>query len=230
MSMCTPASAGQCGGDESDLIEALTALDGVIATEQLDDEAMKVVTGIETSIRTVSGGMRIENRGILDCAGMSRNYVLFCGSGFPRPDQVTMEMVDDAGEVVGHDVPPCMVDAFRSRDDVIWMSDGFVLYPGLVCDRDVRMVMLSSTAWLPDWTTKSSGSKTMTLQMRPFLEKSSIFGPSAFLFQKKPETGVLTGHSRASVSSSANARPEALRDPGKRGRFMEGDLLKMRCH
>lgn len=62
------------------------------------------------------------------------------------------------------------------------------------------------------------------------LEKSSIFGPSAFLFQKKPETGVLTGHSRASVSSSANARPEALRDPGKRGRFMEGDLLKMRCH
>lgn len=144
MSMCTPASAGQCGGDESDLIEALTALDGVIATEQLDDEAMKVVTGIETSIRTVSGGMRIENRGILDCAGMSRNYVLFCGAGFPRPEQVTMEMVDDAGEVVGHDVPPCMVDAFRSRDDVIWMSDGFVLYPGLVCDRDVRMVMLSS--------------------------------------------------------------------------------------
>lgn len=144
MSMCTPASAGQCGGDESDLIEALTALDGVIATEQLDDEAMKVVTGIETSIRTVSGGMRIENRGILDCAGMSRNYVLFCGSGFPRPEQVTMEMVDDVGEVVGHDVPPCMVDAFRSRDDVIWMSDGFVLYPGLVCDRDVRMVMLSS--------------------------------------------------------------------------------------
>lgn len=144
MSMCTPASAGQCGGDESDLIEALTALDGVIATEQLDGEAMKVVTGIETSIRTVSGGMRIENRGILDCAGMSRNYVLFCGSGFPRPEQVTMEMVDDAGEVVGHDVPPCMVDAFRSRDDVIWMSDGFVLYPGLVCDRDVRMVMLSS--------------------------------------------------------------------------------------
>ncbi|HJH57559.1 MAG TPA: hypothetical protein IAC83_05770 [Euryarchaeota archaeon] len=144
MSMCTPASAGQCGGDESDLIEALTALDGVIAAEQLDDETMKVVTGIETSIRTVSGGMRIENRGILDCAGMSRNYVLFCGSGFPRPEQVTMEMVDDAGEVVGHDVPPCMVDAFRSRDDVIWMSDGFVLYPGLVCDRDVRMVMLSS--------------------------------------------------------------------------------------
>lgn len=144
MSICTPASAGQCGGDESDLIEALTALDGVIAAEQLDDEAMRVVTGIETSIRTVSGGMRIENRGILDCAGMSRNYVLFCGSGFPRPEQVTMEMVDDAGEVVGHDVPPFMVDAFRSRDDVIWMSDGFVLYPGLVCDRDVRMVMLSS--------------------------------------------------------------------------------------
>ena len=144
MSICTPASAGQCGGDESDLIEALTALDGVIAAEQLDDEAMKVVTRIETSIRTVSGGMRIENRGILDCAGMSRNYVLFCGSGFPRPEQVTMEMVDDAGEVVGHDVPPCMVAAFRSRDDVIWMSDGFVLYPGLVCDRDVRMVMLSS--------------------------------------------------------------------------------------
>ena len=91
----------------------------------------------------------------------------------------------------------------------------------------LRMVMLSSTAWLPDWTTKSSGSKTMTLPMRPFLEKSSIFGPSAFLFQKKPEAGALRGHSRASASSSANARAE--KKPGKRGRFMEGDLLKMRC-
>ena len=43
MSMCTPASAGQCGGDESDLIEALTALDGVIATEQLDDEVEALI-------------------------------------------------------------------------------------------------------------------------------------------------------------------------------------------
>ena len=91
----------------------------------------------------------------------------------------------------------------------------------------LRMVMLSNTAWLPDWTTKSSGSKTMTLPMRPFLEKSSSFGPSDFLFQKKPETGTLRGHSRASTSSSANARAE--KKPGKRGRFMEGDLLKMRC-
>ena len=72
------------------------------------------------------------------------------------------------------------------------------------------MVMLSNTAWLPDWTTKSSGSKTMTLPMRPFLEKSFSFGPSDFLFQKKPETGTLRGHSRASTSSSANARADVL--------------------
>ena len=182
MSICTPASAGQCGGDESDLIEALTALDGVIAAEQLDDEAMKVVTGIETSIRTVSGGMRIENRGILDCAGMSRNYVLFCGSGFPRPEQVTMEMVDDAGEVVGHDVPPCMVDAFRSRDDVIWMSDGFVLYPGLVCDRDVRMVMLSSRM-------KVSGSLG-EFDVRSFYPSASSAEYLLGLFGREPDRSV----------------------------------------
>lgn len=139
------AGCGKVGGAGSpEPVEALLSMDGVIAVEPVGREVLDRVVEIETSIKCVSGGMRIDNRGILDFKDMDRVYVMFCDRTFPRPDQVTMEMVDDAGNVVGHDVPPCMVQRFRSRDDVIWMGDGFVLYPGLVGNGDVTMVMLSS--------------------------------------------------------------------------------------
>ena len=149
MSIVSAVGAGEAGADECGLLSALRSMAGVVGAEPLDGDLVDEVCRIESSIKAVSGGMEVENRGILDCAAMGRHYVLFCDASFPRPEQVTMQMVDELGEVIGHDVPPGMRDLFENRDDVVWISDGFVIYPGLIGNRDARMVMLSSRLSVP---------------------------------------------------------------------------------
>ena len=109
---------------ESDVMEYILSKEGVLRVEPLDRRTVGRLVEAEESITRVSGGMRLENRGMMDCAGMERNFVMFCDASFPRPDEVTMEMVDDRGVVIGHDVPPCMRQDFAARDDIIWMADG----------------------------------------------------------------------------------------------------------
>ena len=88
------AGCGKVGGAGSpEPVEALLSMDGVIAVEPVGREVLDRVVGIETSIKCVSGGMRIDNRGILDFKDMDRVYVMFCDRTFPRPDQVTMVML-----------------------------------------------------------------------------------------------------------------------------------------
>lgn len=135
---------------ESDVMEYILSKEGVLRVEPLDRRTVGRLVEAEESITRVSGGMRLENRGMTDCAGMERNFVMFCDASFPRPDEVTMEMVDDRGVVIGHDVPPCMRQDFAARDDIIWMADGFVMYPRRVGEHDVRMVMLSSRFDVPE--------------------------------------------------------------------------------
>ena len=135
---------------ESDVMEYILSKEGVLRVEPLDRRTVGRLVEAEESITRVSGGMRLENRGMTDCAGMERNFVMFCDASFPRPDEVTMEMVDDRGVVIGHDVPPCMRQDFAARDDVIWMADGFVMYPSRVGTSDVRLVMLSSSFDVPE--------------------------------------------------------------------------------
>ena len=149
MSIVSAVGAGEAGADECGLLSALRSMAGVVGAEPLDGDLVDEVCRIESSIRAVSGGMEVENRGILDCAAMGRHYALFCDASFPRPEQVTMQMVDELGEVIGHDVPPGMRNLFENRDDVVWISDGFVIYPGLIGNRDARMVMLSSRLSVP---------------------------------------------------------------------------------
>ena len=123
---------------------------GVLGIEPLDGETVGMLVDAEDSISRVSGGMRLENRGMRECARMDRVFVMFCDPSFPRPDEVTMEMVDDEGVVVGHDVPPSMRSDYEGRENVMWMADGFVMYPSRVGTSDVRLVMLSGSFDVPE--------------------------------------------------------------------------------
>lgn len=135
---------------ETDLIGYLSGRDGIIRIEPLDADLTARLLREEESITNVSGGLRIDNRGMRDCAAMGHRFVMFCDASFPRPEGVTMEMVDDSGTVVGHDVPPGMMREFRDRNDVIWMADGFVMYPKRVGTSNVTLVMLSSPLEVPE--------------------------------------------------------------------------------
>lgn len=117
---------------------------GVLRVERLSRERVEQAVATEEALKTVTGGLRIENSGILSCASCRDVFVMLCDGSFPRPDKITMAMVDDRGVVVGHDVPESMMSQFEGRGDVMWLSSNFVLYPDKMAPYDVRMVMRAS--------------------------------------------------------------------------------------
>lgn len=137
-------------GDE--FVRTVEAAEGVRGVFRLDLSTVEELVGIERSCVS-SCGIRMENLGMMECASMDDVFAMICDGRFPRPSEVTMEMVDEAGVVVGHDVPAGMSGMFAGRDDVQWLSSGFVLFPRRVSDSDVRMVMKSGRLQvdLPDY-------------------------------------------------------------------------------
>ncbi len=133
----------------NEFITYLSGLKGVLRVERLERSVVGVVADMEDSIREVTAGMRLENSGMATCASCDDVFVILADGDFPRPEAITMEMVDDRGVTVGHDVPPSQVERYRERDDVIWISDNFVLFPLKLDPHDVRMVMRATRMEVP---------------------------------------------------------------------------------
>lgn len=128
----------------SEFIGRLRGVSGVIDVRLMSREKVQEIVEIEDSIVSVSCGLRMENSGVGTCASKEFVFAMLCSSDFPRPSEITMEMVDDDGTVVGHDVPPCLMEEFGERKDVIWIADTFIMYPSKVTAKDARMVLHAS--------------------------------------------------------------------------------------
>ena len=133
-------------------LDAVLGMPGVVGLAVLEDRVVADVLEIEGSIGTVSGGMRLEVPGLERCAGMENVLALSCDSRFPRPSEPTILMLDREGGVVGHDVPAGSRDGYGEGDDLIWLSDTFVMYASMVSRGEVRMVMLSSRVRVPGFS------------------------------------------------------------------------------
>lgn len=124
-----------------DFLEFLSGLEGVIKAVSLDRLQVEAIIAKEEALKTVTGGLRMENSGVVTCGSRKNVFIMYCDSNYSRPEKITMEMIDDRGVLIGHDVPPSMIDQFKDRSDVIWFTDNFILYPAKMASYDAKMVM-----------------------------------------------------------------------------------------
>ena len=129
---------------EGEFVAAVEGMCGVVQVTRLSSAVVREAVSIEESIRVVSGGLRMDNAGVHACASREMVFAVVCDSDFLRPDTITMELVDDDGVVIGHDVPRSMRDALRDRQDLVWLSEDFVMFPDRIGMRDARLVMHAS--------------------------------------------------------------------------------------
>ena len=125
----------------SEFADRLKRLGGTIRAEPIHRDVLERVMDIEASVVRGSCGICIENPGIATCASKRDAFVLFCDGTFARPSEISMEMVDDRGVVIGHDVPPALQSRYRAIEGLFWLSDNFVVFPDRVGTHDASMVM-----------------------------------------------------------------------------------------
>ena len=122
------------------IIETLKKHKGVIKVESIDDDFIEEIKDEDLSVNT-SFGMPIDNQALHNC--FSRDYALclYADYSFEHSNHSMMVMKDSLGNVIGHDVAECQMKEYQDKEDLIWISDNFVIYTNVSMDNDLRLVM-----------------------------------------------------------------------------------------
>jgi hypothetical protein len=62
---------------------------------------------------------------------MGHAFIVYCNQDFDYSPMIRMELVDDAGTVIGHNVGSDDKDLYSDDQNILWISDSFIMY----CDR-----------------------------------------------------------------------------------------------
>lgn len=135
---------------KEEFMEALMSRSGIEDILLPDASLLERLFDEESNTSAVGGAMRYDPVGIRDCMSMDTVMILRCGNGFDYPSFLHMEMVDDSGTVIGHNIGSDEIEVFRKRDDIIWISDTFVMYAERVTNYDASMRIYSQDYHVDD--------------------------------------------------------------------------------
>ena len=113
---------------------------GVVRVEPMDDEISKTVLDIELSTRTQADG-DYENLGYKMVMKKDHRVCLFITDEFEMKHHTTLQFVDDENNIIGCMVSEDEMDEFKARDDVIWVSKDFVMFPDKIGESNGRFVL-----------------------------------------------------------------------------------------
>jgi hypothetical protein len=125
----------------SKILEKLKSADGIVEAFVLEGDVLKTVLEEEGAVDT-SIGMPMENRALEECIKKNTKVCVFCRYSFEQPTEHVMIMEDGNGNIVGHDIPIGSKDDPVSDPDAVWLSEDFVMFPGLMTADEVKVVML----------------------------------------------------------------------------------------
>ena len=127
--------------DLDQFIEKLSSETGVVRIEVMPDELMDEIVMEESTVEA-AGGMKVINTGLEDCLRRKVRLCVFTDTDFIMPECPTMRMLDADGNIIGHDLSPGMIEEYSSREDVMFLSDDFIVYSDADMCGDASMEML----------------------------------------------------------------------------------------
>ncbi|MBE6527051.1 MAG: hypothetical protein E7Z63_04705 [Thermoplasmata archaeon] len=122
-------------------LEIVRGLRGVIHAFYLDEDTLKQMKEEEDKVRAIGGNIAVDNQGFIQALEHEHIIAIIKDPRFRPPPEPTVELHSNDGKILGVEVFPFSADQYMSRQDVIWLSDGFVLFPDVVGKGGERFVM-----------------------------------------------------------------------------------------
>jgi hypothetical protein len=114
----------------SDVLELLKGMKGVVHAFVLDDGCRAKIWDIEKDIKAALG-IPVINKGVEEC--LKRQYVvcIIKKTSFRPPPEPTVMLLTNSGVVLGEEILPPFKQRFLEsvKEEIIWLSDEFVIYP-----------------------------------------------------------------------------------------------------
>ncbi|MGI6472276.1 MAG: hypothetical protein ACOX1N_04345 [Candidatus Methanomethylophilaceae archaeon] len=124
-----------------EVAEILRRHNGVVRVEVPDADFLRILKEDDMCVDT-SFGMPIENKAMEDCLSCDFVLCVYVNLSFEKPENTIMMMRDSKGNVFGHSIPDSQIESYNGREDIIWLSYDFVLYPAVEAGEDMILVML----------------------------------------------------------------------------------------
>ncbi len=110
-----------------EILDKLHSLKGVEEAFLLDGEVMEKLRDIEDQINT-SIGVDLRNEGLCECIEREYTICIIKNQQFRLPPEPTVLLVGDEDLIVGKEIFPGEKDQYKERDDVIFLSEEFVMF------------------------------------------------------------------------------------------------------
>lgn len=141
--------------DTDEILDRLRSQRGVVMAEVMPDDLFIRINREESGVTGAMGAVPVINTGLRDCIERDVRLALVVTDGFWLPEYRSMRMVDGSGRVVGHSVTRSEIPDYAGRDDVVFLSDDFVMYPDALADGTPSMELLSAPypgegGWIPE--------------------------------------------------------------------------------
>ena len=121
-------------------LEIIRGLRGVFHAFYLDKEILGELEKEEAKVRAM-GNIEVDNQGFKQALERDSVICIVKDPRFRPPPVPTVILVSGEGNVIGEEVLPFTAHKYTARDDVVWLSDGFVLFPTVSASGGEQFVM-----------------------------------------------------------------------------------------
>lgn len=125
----------------SEFSKALLLHPGIVRIEALSDEIVEDLKGIEYSPSNV-GFTPIDPIGLSEIFCKRTRLILFCSNEFRMFTEPFMNIIDDRGNLIGHDVLPSEKHLYDSKC-YIWLAENLFVDASLMTGYGIRTVIHS---------------------------------------------------------------------------------------
>lgn len=110
-----------------EVIEVLRSLEGVIEAFALKAETRKQLKDIESGVKATLD-IEVKNTGLDECLRREHVVGIIKDKRFRPPSAPTVLLMGDNGAILGEEVLPGQRSNYEGKQDLIFLSDDFVIY------------------------------------------------------------------------------------------------------
>lgn len=111
-------------------LEIVKKMRGVVHAFYLDRDVLAEMRDEESKVRAMAN-ITVDNQGFAQALERERVIAIVKDPRFRPPPEPTVVLLSGSGELMGEEVFPFTAKKYMDRDDVVWLSDAFVLFPAV---------------------------------------------------------------------------------------------------
>lgn len=110
-------------------LEIVKGLRGIVHCFYLDKELVEKLKEEESKVKAIGGSVDVENTGFTEALERDHLICVIKDPRFRPPPEATVILQDEEGSLLGTEVFPYTAKKYSDRDDVVWLSESFVMFP-----------------------------------------------------------------------------------------------------